>query len=1248
LLGILVVAAAVALWGPGRAEAAVCQSSGPAAGAYTANVCITAPADGAIVTGGTPTTATVTFTGTPPTGIQRVIFSLDGQYLLTDYSSPYSFMLPSARFVDGAHTLSATALMRDAFTASAASIALTFSNGVIAPPVNTNTFTPPTATPPPGQPLVLGAAGDGAGGDQSEQDVVSLIESWNPNLFLYLGDVYEKGSPTEYDNWYAPPGNYGDLRPITLPTVGNHEYNASSQSAPGYFDYWDNVPHSFSTDAGGWHLVSIDANGVYGQVAVGTPQYDWLANDLATRSKPCTLVFYHQPRFNIGQEGDTPSLQDVWALMAQHGVDVVLSGHDHTYQRWVSLDANGNPAAGGINQFVIGTGGHALGSFVRQSSLVAAQANQFGAFRLDLRPNGADYRFITAGSTTLDSGALQCSGTTADMTPPTAPGDLTANSPAYNQVDLSWTESTDDVGVAGYDIYRDGTKVAAVGLVNTYSDRSVAPGTTYQYTVQARDAARNLSPQSNAVSVESQVAVTQFSDDFETGDLSKWTSVTGLVVQSTTKFDGAYAAEATSTGSPAFADATLATPQTNLFVRTRFFVASQGTNPANLIKLKTATNGKLVTLLLGSTGKLSYRNDQTAVTELSATVPTRGTWHKLELHVVANGASSLVEVWLDDVLVPDLGGPDSLGTNPAGILELGDASAARTFDVVFDNVNAVVSARPDSSSPSVPTDLSAVASSGPQVDLTWGASTDNIGVTGYDVYRDGTLLASLGATTGYADKTVSPHTSYSYQVLSRDLAGNTSALSPAVSTSVGGVVSDGFESGTLGGWTTVNGLTVQQQLVYTGSWAARATSTGAPAVATKTLSAPFPELFYRVRFQIVSKGANSANLLRFRTATGSAIATLSLSTTGKLVLRNDVGAIATTASTAPSMGVWHEVEAHIRTGATGLTEVWYDGVKVDSLTRTESLGANPVGRLELGDASSGRTLDVAFDNVAVDSGFLGESTPPTPPTNLTAHGVTPTRIDLGWTAATDNVGVTGYAVYRDGMLIATISAVTSYSDTSALPGTTYTYAVRAFDAAGNSSDPSGSATATSGGTVVLSESFESGNLSSWATVVNTIVQSQEVYAGTWAARAVSTGNGAFANKSLPAPRSNGYYRVRFKIVSQGANPANLIKLRTGFSSMVGVYVEANGKLSLRNDVASITAQSTTAVSAGSWHQLLVHAAAGGNAASQTEVWLDGVRVDALTRNDTLGTTAVARVEIGDRTTTRTFDLAFDDLVVTTP
>src|ERR1700675_3405389 len=124
---------------PVAASGGSCQSSGPTTGAYTATVCITDPADGSTIVGNATFAATVSFSGTSP-GVRRVVFYLDGAYLLTDYSTPYTFVLPSARLVDGVHLIEAESLLRDNFTTTRAAISLTFNNGVTQPPVNTKTF----------------------------------------------------------------------------------------------------------------------------------------------------------------------------------------------------------------------------------------------------------------------------------------------------------------------------------------------------------------------------------------------------------------------------------------------------------------------------------------------------------------------------------------------------------------------------------------------------------------------------------------------------------------------------------------------------------------------------------------------------------------------------------------------------------------------------------------------------------------------------------------------------------------------------------------------------------------------------------------------------------------------------------------------------------------------------------------------------------------------------------------------------
>ena len=194
-------------------------------------------------------------------------------------------------------------------------------------------------------------------------------------MFLYVGDVYEKGTATEFYNWYGQGSTfYGRFRQITDPIIGNHEYE--NGVAPGYRDYWNlgtTTPTYYSYDAAGWHFIALNSNcGLLRDCAVGQAQYNWLLNDLNTHNNVCTIAYFHHPVFNVGYEGYATSMNDMWALMAQHGVDIVLTGHDHDYQRWVPLDGNinnlspngiGNPSSTGMTEFVAGGGGHGIQTF---------------------------------------------------------------------------------------------------------------------------------------------------------------------------------------------------------------------------------------------------------------------------------------------------------------------------------------------------------------------------------------------------------------------------------------------------------------------------------------------------------------------------------------------------------------------------------------------------------------------------------------------------------------------------------------------------------------------------------------------------------------------------------------------------------------------------------------------------------------------------------------------------------------------
>ena len=485
--------------------APTCHSSSPSSGAYTVSLCFTTPAASATLTGNTTVTATVTVTGTNP-GVQRMIFYLNSLYQLTDYQSPYTFTLPTTKWVDGTYSLSVSALMRDAFTSQQTIMPVTFSNGVTTTPVNTNTFHPSAGLPANGSPYVVVAVGDGASGETNAANVSNLIGSLNPNLLLYLGDVYEKGSPLEFFNWYgAQTNNFGTYRAITNPTIGNHEYSNSSTAA-GYFDYWDNIPNYYSYNAGGWHFISLNSNRTRIAIDPASAQYQWLQQDLAANSQACKIVYYHHPLFNIGPEGSTSQLSDIWSLLAQSGVEIVINGHDHTYQRWVPLNGSGQPAANGITEFVAGASGHGLQTIGTSDSRVAysidTNPTAFGALKLVLNNNGASFQYVNTSGTILDSGTIPCTTSGPDTQAPSIPTGVSATSPSHYQVNLSWSASSDNVGVSGYRISRNGSVLVSVpGSSLSYVDSTASPSTQYSYTVDAFDQAGNHSAASNPAGV---------------------------------------------------------------------------------------------------------------------------------------------------------------------------------------------------------------------------------------------------------------------------------------------------------------------------------------------------------------------------------------------------------------------------------------------------------------------------------------------------------------------------------------------------------------------------------------------------------------------------------------------------------------------------------------------------------------------------------------------------------------------------
>ncbi len=393
------------------AAASTCADSINTLSAYTVHVCINSPGNGSTLTTNATVTGSAAITSGVNPGLNQMVFYLNGDYLLTTFHSPWTFTLPTNRFEDGVYTLSVEAMMLDGFTTNQVSISVTFNNGVVNPPVVGNTFTPALGNnPPSGQPFVVAVVGDGADGGPANVSVASLIASMNPNLFLYLGDVYDEGTLTEFMNWYDAPSSFGQFRSITDPTVGSHEYLTGSDS--GYQFYWDSTQEYYSFDTGGWHFISLNSNTSHVPATVKSAQYLWLQNDLNNNTNPCTIVFYHHPYYSIGEQGTNHLMGPIWQLLSQNKVTMVFSGNDHDYERWIPMDGNGFPNPSGITEFVVGTGGHAIQSTITTDPrvVVSSSATQltYGALKLSLFPDHAEYAFMSINGPTLDSGTLPC------------------------------------------------------------------------------------------------------------------------------------------------------------------------------------------------------------------------------------------------------------------------------------------------------------------------------------------------------------------------------------------------------------------------------------------------------------------------------------------------------------------------------------------------------------------------------------------------------------------------------------------------------------------------------------------------------------------------------------------------------------------------------------------------------------------------------------------------------------------------
>lgn len=240
------------------------------------------------------------------------------------------------------------------------------------------------------------AVGDGADGKGPAKALARLIAARGVDRFLYLGDVYEHGTASDFARNYA--SVFGRFASKTAPTPGNHDWPGR---VGGYDRYWRSIrgkgqsPY-YSFSVGGWQILSLNSEAPHDK---GSPQLAWLRREVRGGGT-CRLAFWHRPRYSDGTEhGDQRDVAPFWEALRGKAT-LVLNGHEHDMQRFKPRE--------GITELVSGAGGHGHYPLRPGPRLAFGNDENYGALRVGLRPGGANLAFVSAAGRTLDSARVAC------------------------------------------------------------------------------------------------------------------------------------------------------------------------------------------------------------------------------------------------------------------------------------------------------------------------------------------------------------------------------------------------------------------------------------------------------------------------------------------------------------------------------------------------------------------------------------------------------------------------------------------------------------------------------------------------------------------------------------------------------------------------------------------------------------------------------------------------------------------------
>ncbi|WP_435137104.1 fibronectin type III domain-containing protein [Formosa sp. A9] len=663
-----------------------------------------------------------------------------------------------------------------------------------------------------------------------------------------------------------------------------------------------------------------------------------------------------------------------------------------------------------------------------------------------------------SGNMSLQSVALEATTLSpADTEAPSIPTGLLVSNLGTTGLDLSWTASTDNVGVSDYEVFQNGVSLGLTGGLTSYTVSGLTPSTTYSFTVRALDGSGNMSLQSVALEATTLSPADTEAPSIPTGLLASNLGTTGL--------DLSWAASTDNVGVSDY----------EVFQNGVSLGLTGGLTSYTVSGLTPSTTYSFTVRALDGSGNMSLQSVALEATTLSPadtespSIPTGllvsnlGTTG-LDLSWAAsadNVGVSDYEVFQNGVSLGVTGGLTNYtvsGLTPSTTYSFTvralDGSENMSLQSVALEVTTLSPA--DTEAPSVPTGLLASNLGTTGLDLSWTASTDNVGVSDYEVFQSGVSLGLTGGLTSYTVSGLTPSTTYSFTVRALDGSGNMS------------LQSDAFEA------TTLSPADTEAPSIPTGLLASNLGTTGLDlswTASTDNVGVSDYEVFQNGVSLGLTGGLTSYTVSGLTPSTTYSFTVRALDGSGNMSLQS-VALEATTLSPAdteaPSVPTGLLAS---NLGTTGLDLSWTastDNVGVSdyevfqngvSLGLTGGLTSYTVSGLTPSSTYSFtvRALDgsgnMSLQSVALEATTLSpaDTESPSVPTGLLASNLGTTGLDLSWTASTDNVGVSDYEVFQNGVSLGLTGGLTSYTVSGLTPSSTYSFTVRALDGSGNMS-----------------------------------------------------------------------------------------------------------------------------------------------------------------------------------------------------